>query len=143
MKNKFFKCLIAAICAIVLVGCPDGYKAPNPEFRINGTVMDEAGLPIENILVSVDTAILNPSYIHENWYEVACCTNQEGMFSKRYANGCFISQYVESWPSEVGIIAVDTSGVYKMESQRFPVKLTQHGPSMFGHVTADFVMKKK
>lgn len=142
-KNVIVRSLLIAICAIALVGCPDGYRAPNPEFRINGTVMDETGQPIENILVSVDTAILSPSYMHEDWYEVACRTNQEGKFSKRYENGCFISQYVESWPSELIIIAVDTSGIYEKESQRFPVKLTKYGPSMFGRVTADFVMKKK
>lgn len=142
MKNKFLMCLIFAICAIALVGCPDGYRANKAELVVKGTITDEVGQPLENILVCVDTVLI-PVYSvgEDHWYEYAKSTTQEGTFTIRYKHN-YICPYYDKWPSEILVIAGDTTGVYEMQTKKFPVEEKEVNTGD-GYVTADFVMKKK
>ena len=141
-KNVMIKSLLIAICAIAFVGCPDGYRAPKAELVIKGTITDEAGQPLENILVCVDTALI-PVYSvgEDHWYEYARSTTKEGTFTIRYKHNYICPNY-DTWPSEVLIIAGDTTGVYEMQTKKFPVEEGEVNTGD-GYVTADFVMKKK
>ena len=143
MKNKFLMCLIFAICAIALVGCPDGYKAPTPQLIIDGTITDENGQPLEDILVCLDTTILAAfEEGYSCWYDYAKRTTKEGQYVMRYRHGQLLP-LSDKWPSEVLIIAGDTTGVYEMQSKKFPVIERERNTVTYGDVKADFVMKKK
>ncbi len=144
-KNVIVRSLLIAICAIILVGCPDGFKAPTPELVIDGTITDENGQPLEDILVCLDTAILAAyenacSWPH--WYDYAKSTTEKGRYVMRYRHGQLLP-LSDKWPSEVLVIAGDTTGVYEMQSKKFPVIERDANTVTYGYVTADFVMKKK
>ena len=156
MKNHFLKCLIIAICAISLAGCEkkndDLVGMPAPSFlEISGAITDETGAPLNSVVVYADTTNLNLTKKCLSNGETIHSFKNDGQYTVRYSFAGHLK--VEKWPTEISdvtIIAEDTIGVYESQKKTMPVNVRARYPEystwndlVDGHVTADFVMKKK
>ena len=158
MKTKVFKCLIVALCAVSFFACkekeePSSIGMPVPSFlEISGTITDEAGSPLNSVVVYADTTnlgITKECLIHGEIFE---SIKNDGWYGIRYQFWGYLK--AEEWPSELSeitIIAEDTIGIYEMQKKTMPVEVSVRYPEnslmsylVDGHVyNADFVMKKK
>ncbi len=145
MKNNLFKSAIAAICAVVFVGCyVDKPREKASELVINGTITNEDRTPIESIKVSIDEADLNAmsNNKYKWWRYDDCYSEQDGTYSLVYT--CGVRIHSENWPAEISITAEDATGTYDKQTKSFPIELIDESHRRTdGLVTADFVMKKK
>lgn len=147
MKNKFLKCLIAVICAMFLISCYVDPPHRGSRIEIKGTITDEVtGLPLQSVFVCIDTMYLDLDINETTSYEDGVFSNQEGKYFITYTQGSLMA--FRSWPSELFLVAIDTSNVYETQKMAFPVTI-QHSENprlksySYAFVTADFVMKKK
>ena len=77
MKNNFFKCLIVAFGAILLIGCGDR-PYPTSYMEIKGVITDESGQPLESISICIDSASAHLD--HAMSYEEGVFSDQEGKY---------------------------------------------------------------
>ena len=158
MKTKIFNCLIVALCAVSFFACkekeePSSVGMPVPSFlEISGIITDEAGSPLNSVVVYADTTnlgITKECLIHGEIFE---SIKNDGWYGIRYQFWGYLK--AEEWPSElseVTIIAEDTTGIYEKQKKTMPVVVSvrypEYSPMNYlvdGHVyNADFVMKKK
>ena len=153
MRNKVLKSFVIALCAISLVGCEKetdfhNLVPPNSYVELSGSITDEAGAPLNSILISMDTTNLFPGREWPNSF-----SEKDGKYYMAIISYGHIK--AEEWPaelSEVTLIAEDTTGVYEMQKKTVPVSVQLRYPNepdwewnyiVDGFVTADFVMKKK
>ena len=153
MKNNLLKCLIFVFCGMSLLGCEkknvyEPLFEPRPSFlRIDGSVMDDSSNIVKSVSIYAEAANYDLP-LYPEVYPI----NKDGQYSIRYYFDWF---KIEDWPSElleVTVIAKDTTGVYEMQKKTVPVSVQLRYPNepdwewnyiVDGHVTADFVMKKK
>ena len=109
---------------------------------INGTVTDINGRPLQSIFVCIDTMYLDLDINETMSYEDGTFTDEEGKFIKMYKAG-YPTAFMADWPSELVMVAIDSSGVYESQKRSFPVERTPRFTEKDASVTADFVMKKK
>ena len=158
MKTKVFNCLIVALCAVSFFSCkekedPSSVGMPAPSFlEISGIITDEAGSPLNSVVVYADITnlgITKECLIHGEIFE---SIKNDGWYGICYQFWGYLK--AEEWPSElseVTIIAEDTTGIYEMQKKTMPVEVNvrypEYSPMNYlvdGHVyNADFVMKKK
>ncbi|MBO4689696.1 MAG: hypothetical protein J5621_02360 [Paludibacteraceae bacterium] len=156
MRNKVLKSLVIALCAISLVGCDrwEVYSValPCPSFiEISGSITDEAGAPLNSVVIYADTTNLNLTKKSLCNGETIRSFKNDGQYYVRYSFAGHLK--VEEWPSElleVTIIAEDTTGVYESQNKTMPVDVRARYPEnstwnylVDGYATIDFVMKKK
>lgn len=153
MKTKIYFWLCATLCVLSLTmsGCKedkptDGRHPAPPYISVTGIITGEDGSPIESIRIVADSSALNS----DNWWQ----TDQEEYSAN---DGSYALLYMSSvdyrlikWPTELTLIAQDTSGMYETQSQTFPIEMRQRYPNIKdlnyvydGWVTANFVLKKK
>ena len=139
MKNNLFMCLLIAVCVTVFVGCTPPNRPSTMEIR--GIITDENGQPLQSIFVCIDTTYLAELMT----YDDGIFSNQEGIYKLLYMKG-YPSAFMGDWPSELVMIAKDTSGIYWSQKKSFPVDVRYSDWNKnysYAFVTADFVMKKK
>lgn len=173
MKTKIFNCLIVAFCAVLFGAChpiePEYRHTDGPLMLIGGSITNEEGQPVDSIYVSVDTAACDFSYDvwwREQWWNVSLWnkplgndeptwdianrkdySDKDGKYGLLYIFHLGIKLPYNEWPTELTLIATDSTGVYETQSQTFPVDVHLYYPDdsteVYGIVKADFVMKKK
>ncbi|MCR5050953.1 MAG: hypothetical protein K6A36_07720 [Paludibacteraceae bacterium] len=148
MKRNYFKYLAIAICAISLIGCKQkenpSVESIEPSFYITGTISTEDGLPLEGIQVCVDTTNFALDLSQMKWQIKKGLSNKEGLFGLHYMYKSF-PKTIE-WPSEVTLIATDTTDMYESQTRTYPIQVRETGDPKItnGLVSeADFVMHKK
>ena len=142
MKNNFFKCLIVAFGAILLIGCGDT-PHPTSYMEIKGVITDESGQPLESISICIDSARAHLD--HAMSYEEGVFSDQEGKYFM-LCRGGYPAIFEEGWPSNMILIATDTTGIYETQEKTFSVDVQRSNwikNFSKASVTADFVMKKK
>ncbi|MBO4690219.1 MAG: hypothetical protein J5621_05030 [Paludibacteraceae bacterium] len=144
MKNNLFMYLLIAVCLTVFVGCGDKEKPyPTSYMEIRGVITDEQGLPLESISICIDSASAHLD--HTMSYEEGAFTDHEGEFFMLCRGGS-PAVFKEGWPSEMILIATDTTGTYATQEKVFSVEVRHFDwIKNYSHalVTADFIMKKK
>lgn len=150
MKIKFLKCLIVALCGISIVSCKQKEETEYPALSaliIMGSVSNDEGMPLESIRIRIDTIGLDLNYEEWHWHDDAV-TDREGKYMWSYTYKGTLP--IEEWPSNVTIIATDTTGAYETQTKLKAVEVKHRyddnpykSTFVDGYVTADFVMKKK
>lgn len=148
MKRNYFKYLVIAVCAILLISCKQKEtlcaESIEPSFFITGNITTEDGLPLEGIQVCVDTNNFALDLNQNKWQIKKESSNKEGLYGLHYMYKKF-PKYIE-WPSEVMLIAIDTAGIYESQTRTFQIQVREtDDPKITNGLVsgADFVMKKK
>ena len=161
MKTNIRLFLLATFCGTLLAmtGCmqngqepTEGDEPPAPDFLIvTGTVTDMDGVPLPSIHMFVDTTTIekyNDRSIIWWWDMMERYTDKEGCFELYYEYGGNEFEPT-AWPSELTVVAVDTTGVYETQSNVLPVETKPRYKDAWmgiydGRVeNADFVLKIK
>ncbi len=143
MKTIISKGLLVAICAMYFLGCVETQISQGPTcLNVSGIIINEEGLPLEGIRVSVDTTLLERN---NWWFGIDASSDKEGKYSltHKYKGD---AQRDKDWPTEVSVIAKDASGMYETQIERFSVETrerTLDKGDVDGIVTANFIMHKK
>ena len=153
MKNLVFRSVLVALCAIAIVGCKKKDEPTTscmpfaPYLSVDGVVTNEDGLPLDSIQITLQK--------EDAWWwsNRAIYTNEIGAYDymeSTHQKGVDYFYGTVDWPSEVTVIATDTTGVYEtqiktcpiVETMRYPEDTTLH-MYIDGLATVNFVMKKK
>ena len=139
---------------ITLIGCekdgPDCIMIPPPSgIVVSGTITDEVGSPIESIQIVADSASFNIG----KWRDIEQkeYSDKKGLYRIQYTSDVDFESV--KWPTELTVIAKDTSDIYETQTQTFAIELRQRYQNLpigkkysyilDGYVTADFVLQKK
>ena len=139
---------------ITLIGCekdgPDCIMIPPPSgIVVSGTITDEAGSPIESIQIVADSSSFNIG----KWRDIEQkeYSDKKGLYRIQYTSDVDFESV--KWPTELTVIAKDTSDIYETQTQTFAIELRQRYQNLpigekysyilDGYVTADFVLQKK
>ena len=139
---------------IMLIGCekdgPDCVMIPPPSgIVVSGTITDEVGSPIESIQIVADSS----SFYIGKWRDIEQkeYSDKKGLYRIQYTSDVDFESV--KWPTELTVIAKDTSDIYETQTQTFAIELRQRYQNLpigkkysyilDGYVTADFVLQKK
>lgn len=150
MKKINILGLLPVLCIVVvaLISCEKEKVNPPvsygpPQLIVRGIITNEEGLPLQSILVTIDSIDLDV----DKWeYSGPDYSDIEGEYGLSYGYK-WVSFDMEI-PTEIIVSAKDTSGIYETQSKKIPMErvlLFPDRPSQifYGKATADFVLKKK
>lgn len=154
-KTMLFITTLCCLC-VGLASCgpkPEEICPPAPPILyISGTVADATSHPLQSIQINIVLPEREKELYelgHFGDMDLTGYSDENGKVSIEIWRYQYSPHTPEAWSPEITVVATDTAGIYKTQTNVFPVKNEVRYPesSMYkdiidGYVTADFLLRK-